>query len=77
MLNNFKYFHKKMSILEKLVDTYNKEFGYKNSSNYHEVVAGSLHQDDTQANAMNGFQLIATTQNFRKICLTVYGVARA
>ena len=51
--------------------------GYKNSSNYHEVVTGSIHQDDTQANAMNGFQLIATSQNFRKICLTVYGVARA
>ena len=34
LLNNFKYFHKKMSILEKLVDTYNKEFGYKNSSKH-------------------------------------------
>ena len=51
--------------------------GYKNSSNYHEVVTGSLHQDDTACNSMNGFQLIATSQNFRKICLTVYGVARS
>ena len=51
--------------------------GYKNTSNYHEVVAGSVHQDNTQANAMNGFQLIATSQNFRKVCLTVYGVKRS
>tara|TARA_B100000686_G_scaffold278800_1_gene299036 strand:- start:882 stop:3491 length:2610 start_codon:yes stop_codon:yes gene_type:complete len=51
--------------------------GYKNSSNFHEVVSGSVHQDNTQANAMNGFQLIATTQNFRKVCLTVYGIKRS
>ena len=31
-LNNFKMFDEKMSVLRKLVDTYNKELGYNNSS---------------------------------------------
>ena len=33
-LNNFKYFESKMKGLRILVDTYNKEFGYNNSSNH-------------------------------------------
>jgi len=34
LLNNFKYFDKKMRVLQTLVDTYNKELGYENSSKH-------------------------------------------
>jgi|TARA_Y100000310_G_scaffold61340_1_gene56612 dTDP-4-amino-4,6-dideoxygalactose transaminase len=34
LLNNFKFFEKKMRVLNTLIDTYNSEFGYKNSSNH-------------------------------------------
>ena len=34
LLNNFKFFHKKMRVLNNLVDIYNRELGYKNSSKH-------------------------------------------
>ena len=34
LLNNFKYFDKKMRVLDNLVNTYNKELGYNNSSKH-------------------------------------------
>jgi dTDP-4-amino-4,6-dideoxygalactose transaminase len=34
ILNNFKFFHKKMRVLENLVNTYNREFGYDNTSKH-------------------------------------------
>ncbi len=34
LLNNFKFFNKKMRVLKKLVNTYNEEFGYNNTSQH-------------------------------------------
>jgi dTDP-4-amino-4,6-dideoxygalactose transaminase len=34
LLDNFKYFEKKMRVLDSLVNTYNKELGYENSSKH-------------------------------------------
>ena len=51
--------------------------GYKNTSNYHEVIAGSVHQDNIAGNTCNGFQLIGTSQNLRKVCITIYGIKRS
>ena len=34
LLNNFKTFDKKMRVLKQLSDTYNKEFGYENTSQH-------------------------------------------
>ena len=34
LLNNFKFFHKKMRVLNNLVDIYNRELGYENSSKH-------------------------------------------
>jgi dTDP-4-amino-4,6-dideoxygalactose transaminase len=34
LLNNFKFFHKKMRVLDSLVTTYNSELGYNNTSQH-------------------------------------------